>query len=241
MNAYRASLLASVPSLVFAAPENFVVNCDTSKGALVFNATRSWSPLGADRFYELVAAGFYDDAPFFRMAQGFVIQFGSSWFAFFFLRVPPCAWAFFVLGLSSDPVVNQEWRNKKIKDDEVKISNTKGTVVFAHAGTDTRTTQLFINLAQNTYQTYAISFSPTCTHLSWSCRFLNSQGFSPFAILDSSSVVLFFWGGGIFTLRLAVGWFCGSCVFLFSASQMFLLWGGVVWVCQFVVFLFIVS
>jgi len=88
---------------------------------------RSWAPQGADRFYALVHSGFYDGARFFRVVRGFVVQFG----------------------LPADPQLGRAWSSQPIPDDPVRRPNRRGTVAFASAGPNTRTTQLFINLADN--------------------------------------------------------------------------------------------
>jgi cyclophilin family peptidyl-prolyl cis-trans isomerase len=88
---------------------------------------RSWAPYGADRFYELVQAHFYDENRFFRVVPGFVAQFG----------------------INDKPKTNDLWDAKRIPDDSVKQSNVRGTIVFATEGPNTRTHQLFINLADN--------------------------------------------------------------------------------------------
>ena len=110
-----------------AAPANFKVRFDTSKGPIVVEVHREWAPIGADRFYELVKAGFFDDARFFRIAKGFVVQFG----------------------INKDPQVEAKWRERAIDDDPVRQGNTRGTITFATRGPNTRTTQLFINLGNN--------------------------------------------------------------------------------------------
>ncbi|MGB6687256.1 MAG: peptidylprolyl isomerase [Terracidiphilus sp.] len=116
------------PALLKArAPDVFKARFTTTQGAFVIEVHRDWSPLGADRFYNLVKNGFYNNAHFFRVVSGFVVQFG----------------------LSPSPAVNKAWHDAAIQDDPVKQSNSKGTVTFASAGPNTRTTQLFINLGEN--------------------------------------------------------------------------------------------
>lgn len=109
------------------APDSFDVRFETTKGDFVIRARREWARRGVDRFHRLVEEGFYDDTRFFRVIDGFVAQFG----------------------LSGDPRQNAEWRSRTIPDDEVVTNNARGTVTFAMAGPDTRTTQLFINLVDN--------------------------------------------------------------------------------------------
>lgn len=110
------------------APEVFRARFETSAGTFVVEARRVWAPRGVDRFHELVESGFYDGARFFRVIEGFVAQFG----------------------IAGDPEAHAEWRDRPIPDDPVVESNVRGTVTFASAGPDTRTTQLFVNLADNT-------------------------------------------------------------------------------------------
>jgi peptidyl-prolyl cis-trans isomerase A (cyclophilin A) len=109
------------------APEKFLARFDTTAGEFVVEVERALAPRGADRFYNLVRIGFFKDAHFFRVLPGFVVQFG----------------------LPADPKVAGVWRTAKIEDDPVKGSNTRGTLCFAMAGANTRTTQLFVNLANN--------------------------------------------------------------------------------------------
>ena len=109
------------------APEKFDAKFSTTKGDFTVSVTRAWAPLGADRFYNLVANGFFDGAHFFRVLSGFVVQFG----------------------LHADPEVSKMWRQANIKDDQVTKSNKPGYITFATAGPNTRTTQLFINLGNN--------------------------------------------------------------------------------------------
>ncbi len=108
-------------------PEVFRVRFDTNEGPFVIEARKDWAPRGADRFFELVKAGFYDEARFFRVLPKFVIQFG----------------------INKDPKVSELWGQLQIVDDPSKQSNTKGTVTFAKRGTNTRTTQIFINMRDN--------------------------------------------------------------------------------------------
>jgi peptidyl-prolyl cis-trans isomerase A (cyclophilin A) len=114
-------------SLKDKAPEQFQARFTTTKGDFVVDVTRAKAPLGVDRFYNLVKYGFFNGAAFFRVVPGFVVQFG----------------------LSALPAVNAVWESAKITDDPVQDSNMKGTICFATAGPNTRTTQLFINLGDN--------------------------------------------------------------------------------------------
>jgi peptidyl-prolyl cis-trans isomerase A (cyclophilin A) len=109
------------------APASYKVKFDTSKGPFVVQVTRAWAPQGADRFYNLVKSGFYDNVRFFRVISGFMVQFG----------------------ISGDPTVMAGWRNAPIKDDPVTQSNKRGYITFAMAGPNTRTSQVFINFADN--------------------------------------------------------------------------------------------
>jgi peptidyl-prolyl cis-trans isomerase A (cyclophilin A) len=109
------------------APETYRAQFETSKGTFTVEVTRAWAPLGADRFYNLVKNGFFDGARFFRVLPGFVVQFG----------------------IPADPGVARTWRAARIADDPVTQSNAPGSVTFATAGPNTRTTQVFINLGNN--------------------------------------------------------------------------------------------
>jgi peptidyl-prolyl cis-trans isomerase A (cyclophilin A) len=109
------------------APEVYDAKFATTKGEFVIRVTRAWAPQGADRFYNLVKHHFYDNASFFRVLSGFVVQFG----------------------ISADPQVSRAWRTATIPDDRVAQSNRPGFVTFATAGPNTRTTQAFINLGNN--------------------------------------------------------------------------------------------
>jgi peptidyl-prolyl cis-trans isomerase A (cyclophilin A) len=109
------------------APETFKAQFNTTKGTFTVEVTRSLSPIGADRFYNLVRSGYFTDIACFRVIPGFMCQFG----------------------IHGDPGVSAKWREANITDDPVKGSNTRGTITFATAGPNTRTTQLFINFADN--------------------------------------------------------------------------------------------
>jgi peptidyl-prolyl cis-trans isomerase A (cyclophilin A) len=140
--------LLNPASLKLQAPPVFDVKFVTTKGDFVVEVTRAWSPRGADRFYNLVKYHFYDGAAFFRVIQGFVAQFG----------------------ISARPDVSQVWENAKIADDPVTQSNTRGMLTYATAGANTRTTQIFINLGQNSN--------------------LDGMGFSPFGKIISGMEVV---------------------------------------------------
>ena len=110
------------------APETFKAQFDTTKGKITIEVTRSLSPNGADRFFNMVRSGYFKDIAFFRVVPGFMCQFG----------------------IHGDPSVSAKWREASITDDPVKGSNARGTITFAMGGPNTRTTQLFINFADNT-------------------------------------------------------------------------------------------
>ena len=130
------------------APDSFKVAFETTKGNFTVIAHRDWAPRGVDRFYHLVQLGFYDDARFFRVLSGFMAQFG----------------------MNGDPRVTAAWEPLTLEDDPVKQKNVRGMVSFAMGGPNTRTTQLFINYADNTN--------------------LDGMGFSPIAqVVDGMAVV----------------------------------------------------
>jgi peptidyl-prolyl cis-trans isomerase A (cyclophilin A) len=122
-----AADLLNPASLNRTAPATFRAKLTTTKGDIVIEVTRDWAPRGADRFYNLVRAGFYTDCAFYRNIAGFMVQFG----------------------ISARPEVTKVWSSARIPDDPVKKSNTRGMVTFATAGPGTRTTQLFINFGNN--------------------------------------------------------------------------------------------
>ena len=109
------------------APATFKAKFDTSKGVFVVQVNRDWAPNGADRFYNLVKNGFYDDVRFFRVISGFMVQFG----------------------INGNPKISAPWREARIADDPVKQSNKRGYITYAMAGPNTRTSQVFINFADN--------------------------------------------------------------------------------------------
>ena len=126
-NLEKMSKLRNPAGLTEQAPATFNANFDTSKGLFVITVHRDWAPNGADRFYNLVKNGFYDDVRFFRVIDGFMAQFG----------------------IHGTPAVASAWQNASIKDDPGKQSNKRGFVTFATRGPNTRTTQLFINFGDN--------------------------------------------------------------------------------------------
>jgi len=110
------------------APDSFHAIFRTTKGDFTIRVERAWAPNGADRFYNLVANGFYDDVRFFRVVEGFMAQFG----------------------IHGDPAVGAAWREQRIPDDEVMRSNTRGFVSYAaQTAPNTRTTQVFVNYGDN--------------------------------------------------------------------------------------------
>lgn len=127
------------------------VKFECSNGDIVFEINPEWAPLGAARFIELVEQGFFTDVRFFRVVakpRPFIVQFG----------------------INGDPAVASKWRNDRIQDDKVTQSNARGTLTFATAGPGTRTTQLFVNLANNS--------------------FLDGQGFSPIgSVVEGMEIV----------------------------------------------------
>ena len=129
------------------APDHYSVELQTTKGPIVIDVYRKWAPKGADRFYELVTGGYYTDVAFFRVISGFMAQ----------------------LGIHGDPKINGDWREKRISDDSVVGSNSRGTLSFATSGRDTRTTQFFINFGNNSR--------------------LDSMGFAPFGKVRTMDIV----------------------------------------------------
>jgi peptidyl-prolyl cis-trans isomerase A (cyclophilin A) len=124
---FAQSNLGNPAALREQAPPVYKAKFDTTKGAFVVEVHRDWAPNGADRFYNLVKNGFYDNVRFFRVISGFMVQFG----------------------ISGDPKVSAPWREARISDDPVKQSNKRGFITYAMAGPNTRTSQVFINFGDN--------------------------------------------------------------------------------------------
>jgi peptidyl-prolyl cis-trans isomerase A (cyclophilin A) len=120
-------------------PDQFKVKFETTKGDFTVEVNKAWAPIGVERFHELVTSAYFDNSKFFRVVPRFVVQFG----------------------LAADPAASQRYEGARLKDDPVTLSNVKGTLSFATAGPNTRTTQIFINLVDNVR--------------------LDGMGFSPFA------------------------------------------------------------
>jgi peptidyl-prolyl cis-trans isomerase A (cyclophilin A) len=120
-----------------AAPDTFDVRFETSRGPFVVRVARAWAPRGADRLYYLVRNGYYTEARFFRVLPRFAAQWGAA----------------------ADPRINRVWETRTIADDPVRRGNARGTVSFATAGPNTRTTQLFVNLVNN-FRLDRLGFTP---------------------------------------------------------------------------------
>jgi len=150
----KAAKLRNPAQLKETAPATYKARFDTTAGAFTIEVHRDWAPLGADRFYNLVKNGFYDDSRIFRVIPGFMVQFG----------------------INGNPAIQSAWLNANLKDDPVKESNKRGYVTFATAGPNTRTTQVFINYANNAR--------------------LDRQGFAPFGeVVEGMDVVEKFYSG----------------------------------------------
>lgn len=144
----KTAKLSSPSQLNEKAPATYKAKFETTKGPFVVEVHREWAPLGADRFYNLVKAGFYDDGRLFRVIPDFMVQFG----------------------INGNTAVQSKWLNANLKDDPVKQSNKRGFITFATAGPNTRTTQVFVNYADNAR--------------------LDRQGFAPFGEVVSGMDVL---------------------------------------------------
>jgi peptidyl-prolyl cis-trans isomerase A (cyclophilin A) len=132
-------LVPDETELAKAAPDSFRVRVETNRGNFTLMARRAWAPHGVDRFYYLTRHQYYDSTYFFRVIENFVAQFG----------------------ISGNPTVNEAWESRRIADDPVRHSNTRGTLAFASEGPNTRTVQLFINLKDNSkLDSYGGGFPP---------------------------------------------------------------------------------
>ena len=128
--AYILCFLLAFPFWHRATPDTFRVRVETTAGSFVLEVHRDWAPNGADRFYELVRAKYYDDSRFFRVVPGKWAQFG----------------------IAGAPEVAERWRHKTIPDDVLKQHNTAGYIGFSNTGPNTRSTQVYINLGDNSAQ-----------------------------------------------------------------------------------------
>ena len=128
----------SLPDWKDKAPDSFKAKFATTQGEFTIRVERAWSPLGADRFFVLVRNGYFDETRFFRVVSGFMAQFG----------------------IHGNPDVNRVWKEATIKDDPVLKSNRRGWVTYAMRGRHTRTTQLFINYADQNAGLDGQGFSP---------------------------------------------------------------------------------
>lgn len=109
------------------APEIFKAKFETTKGDFEIEITRNWSPKAADRLYQLLKHGYYDNAIFYRVVPQFVAQFGNT-----------------------DALQMKQWKSVTVPDEAVLHSNTRGTLSFARSGKDSRDLEIFINLEDNT-------------------------------------------------------------------------------------------
>jgi peptidyl-prolyl cis-trans isomerase A (cyclophilin A) len=129
-DADRKAKLRTPTALTEQAPPIYKVNLDTSKGMIVIEVHRDWAPIAADRFYNLVKNGFYDEARFFRVVPNFMVQFG----------------------MNADPSITRAWSSVPMKDEPTKQGNKKGYVTFARTSLpNSRGTQLFINYKDNNF------------------------------------------------------------------------------------------
>lgn len=133
----RALYDPGLPFWTQAVPDVYLVKMQTTRGDAVLEVTRSLAPRGADRFYHLVEAGFYNDSRFFRVIKGRFAQFG----------------------IPGDPTIAAIWRSQSFPDDPVRASNVRGTFAFAMTGPDARTSQIYINTADQIRQD-AMGFAP---------------------------------------------------------------------------------
>jgi peptidyl-prolyl cis-trans isomerase A (cyclophilin A) len=144
---------ATPPATAGKVPLTYKVKFDTTKGNVIVEVHRDWAPLGAERFYELVKDNYFDGARFFRVVPNFVVQFG----------------------LAASPAKTKKW-DHAIKDDPVIRTNKLGSITFATAGANTRTSQVFINTRSN--------------------QMLDDQGFAPFGeVIEGMDAVMHIYAG----------------------------------------------
>ena len=151
----RALLLdPSQPYWSAPAPARYDVSIETTQGTFVIAVDRALAPRGADRFYRLARAGYFDDSRFFRVVPRFIAQFG----------------------IPGDPAIARVWKDRAMPDDSVRTSNVRGSIAYAMTGPNTRTTQLFISLVDNSR--------------------LDAQGFAPIGhVVSGMDVVDRLYGG----------------------------------------------
>jgi peptidyl-prolyl cis-trans isomerase A (cyclophilin A) len=126
----KVAKLRNPASLTAKAPDTYTVNFDTSAGPIVILVHRDWAPIAADRFFNLVSNGFYDDVRFFRVVPNFMVQFG----------------------MHGNPAVNKAWSTVPMQDEPTKQTNKKGYITFARTGApNSRGTQVFINYKDNAF------------------------------------------------------------------------------------------
>ena len=157
MRCLTAAVFALVVTLVLAGchkdkktgvPEVFRVKFETSQGDFIVEAMRAWAPRGVDRFHELLRMHYFNENRFYRVVEGFIAQFG----------------------VHKDYDVHDRWRKYFILDDPPKEKNLRGTLAFAQSDANTRATEIFINVSDNTG--------------------LDAQGFVPFAkVVEGMGVV----------------------------------------------------
>jgi len=126
----KVAKLRNPAALTAKAPDTYTVNFDTSAGAITVLVHRDWAPIAADRFFNLVSNGFYDDVRFFRVVPNFMVQFG----------------------MHGNPAVNKAWSSAPMQDEPTKQTNKKGYITFARTGApNSRGTQVFINYKDNAF------------------------------------------------------------------------------------------
>jgi peptidyl-prolyl cis-trans isomerase A (cyclophilin A) len=137
-NLQKLAKLRNPAALTEQAPATFRANFETSAGPFVIEVHREWAPIGADRFYNLVKNGFFDDVRFYRVIPGFMAQFG----------------------IHGNPTIGAAWRKAILKDEPPKQSNKRGFVTYANAGANSRSTIFFISYRDNSYLDKMPGFAP---------------------------------------------------------------------------------